>query len=343
MKRFLITGGTGFVGSHMIDFLLREEADSIIYVLRRWRSDDNNIKHLYGNKRVIFIEGDLLDRGSLENLIYIAKSDYVFHFAAQSYPMSSFNTPIFTLNTNAIGTVNLLDELRIAKLRGVCDPIIISVSSSEVYGSPLPEEVPIKETNLIRAANPYSISKVTHDLMSQYYYNAYGLKIIITRMFSHEGSRRGKLFALSSFAYQIAKAERDYNNSQQWLDPLSSKLKYIIKVGNLNSVRTYSHIDDAVYAYWLCATKGVIGEVYNIGGDYTCTVREALEDLLLNSTLSRDKFKIEIDPNKIRLTDITLQIPDCSKFKQQTGWISKKGLKEINIDLLNYWREQISH
>jgi GDP-mannose 4,6-dehydratase len=320
----LITGGTGFVGSHMIDYILKNVPDTTIYASRRWRSRDENIKHLYNNNRVIFLEADLLDRGSINRLLKKSRPEIIFHFAAQSFPETSFIYPTQTLQTNVIGTTNLLDEVYQA---GII-PIIVSVSSSEVYGMPEPDEVPIKETNPIRAANPYSISKVGHDLISQYYAKAYGLKVVITRMFSHEGSRRGKLFALSNFAYQIANHEK---NSK-------SNGSYPILVGNLNSVRTYAHIDDAVYAYWLASQKGRYGEVYNIGGEHTCTVGDALENLLSKSTISRDRFKTVIDQSRIRPTDITLQIPDCTKFKELTGWKPIKTLDDITLDLLNYWR-----
>ena len=255
----------------------------------------------------------------------------VYHFAAQSFPESSFLTPVMTLTTNVIGTTNLMEELRVAKDNGVCNPIIISVSSSEVYGNPTEDEIPIKETNPIRAANPYSISKVGHDLMSQYYHKAYGLKVIITRMFSHEGARRGKIFALSWFAYQIVQHEKkkDFGKEGSW---------YEIYHGNLDSVRTYNHIDDAVYAYWLAIDNCEYGEVYNIGGDYTCTVGDAL-DMLISKSKKPDVFIKLVDPNRIRPTDITLQIPDSSKFREKTGWKPTKGLEEICNDLLNHWRK----
>ena len=331
--RVLITGITGFVGSHMCDFLLATVPDVQIFASRRWRSRDENIAHFYGNPQVKFIEADLFDRRSLNLLIQEAVPDYVFHFAAQSFPGASFFTPVFTLTNNSIGTVNLLEELLQARDRGACDPIIVSVSSSEVYGMPAPDEVPIKETNPLRAANPYSISKVAQDLMSQYYYQAFGLRVIITRMFSHEGKRRGKQFALSSFARQIAIHEQ---NLDAYPIPY-----YTINVGNLDSVRTYAHIEDAIRAYYLVATKGKIGEVYNIGGKHTCTVRDALENLLSKSEIPRDRFKIIVDPALIRPTDITLQIPDCSKFKAQTGWEPVKTLDDITNDLLAHWRESI--
>jgi len=209
--RVLITGITGFVGSHMADYLLKNVPDVKIFATRRWRSKEDNIKHLFGNEQVVFEECDLLDRGSLARIVEISKPDIVYHFAAQSFPESSFLTPVSTLTANIIGTTNLLEELRLSKERNYCNPTIISVSSSEVYGNPNEDEVPITEKNHISPANPYSISKVGHDLMSQYYYKAYDMKVIITRMFSHEGSRRDKRFALSSFAYQIATAEKDVN------------------------------------------------------------------------------------------------------------------------------------
>ena len=210
MLNVLITGATGFVGSHLCDFLLKNVPDITIYASRRWRSRDENIKHLYGDPRVIFIESDLLDPVSMMELVRVSCPQYIFHFAAQSNPGASFLIPIKTVETNTLGTINLLEAIRHFRDTGACNPRIISVSTSEVYGMPLEEEVPIKETNPIRAANPYSISKVGHDLFSQYYQKAYGLDIIITRMFSHEGARRGKQFALSSFARQIAIHEESY-------------------------------------------------------------------------------------------------------------------------------------
>jgi GDP-D-mannose dehydratase len=224
-----------------------------------------------------------------------------------------------------------MEELRIAKDNGICDPVIVSVSSSEVYGNALKDEVPIKETNPIRAANPYSISKVGHDLMSQYYHKAYGLKVIVTRMFSHEGARRGKQFALSSFAHQIVQYEKkkDFGKEGSW---------YEIYHGNLDSVRTYNHIEDAVHAYWLAIEHCDYGEMYNIGGDYTCTVGDAL-DMLISKSKKPDVFIKLVDPDRIRPTDITLQIPDSSKFREKTGWKPTKGLEEICDDLLNHWRK----
>jgi nucleoside-diphosphate-sugar epimerase len=167
--------------------------------------------------------------------------------------------------------------------------------------------------------------------MSQYYAKAYGMKVVITRMFSHEGKRRGKLFALSSFAFQIVKHEKseEFNNEGNW---------FKIFHGNLDSVRTYNHIDDAVHAYWLAANKCEYGEVYNIGGDETYTVGEALDMLISKSKNPKVFIKLQ-DPDRMRPTDITLQVPDSTKFREKTGWKPTKGLEEICDDLLEFWRK----
>jgi len=317
----LITGGTGFVGSHMIDYILKYtiKPNQKIYCTRRWMEDTKNVDHI-NDDRLEFIDCDLLDAHSIRRAVEISKPSKVFHFAAQSFPEVSFKTPVITLQTNTVGTTHLLEAIK----ESDCNPVIVSVSTSEVYGMPNKDEVPIKENNPIRAANPYSISKVGHDLMSQYYHKAYDMKIIITRMFSHEGARRGKQFALSSFAHQIVLNEKGKGDG-------------FIRHGNLNSTRTYAHIDDAINAYWLCSNSNKFGEVYNIGGQETCTVGEALDKLIDMST--RDDLKKKLDKDRVRPTDITLQIPDTTKFRHEFGWTPRKNLTNVCEDLLNYWRK----
>ena len=316
----LITGGTGFVGSHMIDYILKYaiKPDQKIYCTKRWMEDTKNVDHI-DDDRFRFVDCDLLDAHSIRRAIEISKPEKVFHFAAQSFPEVSFKTPSITLQTNTVGTTHLLEAIKESEY----DPVIVSVSTSEVYGMPEEDEVPIKETNPIRAANPYSISKVGHDLMSQYYHKAFGMKIIITRMFSHEGARRGKEFTLSSFAYQIAKAEK-------------LKGEQFIYHGNLDSTRTYAHIDDAISAYWVCSNSDKFGEVYNIGGEQTCTVGDALDKLISMST--KKELKKKLDQARVRPTDITLQIPDTTKFRHEFAWTPMKNLTNVCEDLLNYWR-----
>jgi len=336
-RKFFITGITGFVGSHMLDYILKHDDSAHVYGFTRWRSDLSNIKHAINHPRLTLINGDLLDAGSVNRALNMATPDVIYHFAAQSLPETSFYTPLHTLQANTLGTTTLFECIRQCDI----DPLVVSISTSEVYGNPTEDEVPITESNPIRAANPYSISKVGHDLMTQYYNKAYGIKTIITRMFSHEGARRGKMFALSSFAYQIVQAEKNWKDGVVIDESNLYNITYEVKVGNLDSVRTYNHISDAVRAYWLCIDKATVGEVYNIGGDETCTVGQALERLLHFSTICREQWKIVVDPSRVRPTDITLQIPSSEKFRAHTGWKPVKGVDDICVDLLEYWRNEL--
>lgn len=328
-KRALITGITGMVGSHLADFLL-ENTDWDIYGMCRWRSPLDNVEHLLDRAnrkdRLFFINGDLNDYISLQNAVDESKPDYVFHLAAQSYPTTSFASPIGTLDTNILGTERLLEALK--RCSGI-DPYIHVCSSSEVFGRVPKEKLPINEECSFHPASPYSISKIGTDLIGRFHSEAYGQKVMTTRMFTHTGPRRGDVFAESTFAKQIAMIE------QGMIPP-------VVKTGNLNSLRTWSDVRDAVRAYHMLLTVNPIpGEYYNIGGTYSCTVGEMLNHLI---SLSKNKnIKIETESSRIRPLDADLQVPDISKFREHTGWQPEIPFEKTMQDLLNYWRERVNH
>ena len=325
--RALITGISGMVGSHLADYLLGH-TDWDIYGMCRWRSPLDNVKHLLDRvnrrDRVFFGYGDLRDYISIQNVVEQAKPDYVFHLAAQSYPMTSFTSPLDTYDTNIEGTARLLEALR--RCPGI-DPVIHVCSSSEVYGRVPKEKVPISEECTFHPASPYAISKVGTDLVGRFHAEAYGQKVMTTRMFTHTGPRRGDVFSESTFAKQIAMAEKNL-------------IPPVIKVGNLESLRTWSDVRDAVRAYHMLVTvKPVPGEYYNIGGAYSCTVGDMLRHLLSLST--RKEVKVEADPDRLRPIDADLQVPDTSKFTRHTGWKPEIPFEKTMRDLLDYWRRQV--
>ena len=326
--KVLITGITGMVGSHLADFLL-SETDWNIYGMCRWRSPLDNVSHLLqlanSGGRLNFVTADLNDYVSLMNVVEDVKPDFVFHLAAQSYPQTSFTSPLDTLNTNILGTENLLEVLR--RCPGI-DPVIHICSSSEVYGRVPKEKLPINEDCSFHPASPYAISKVGTDLLGRYHAEAYGQKVITTRMFTHTGPRRGDVFAESTFAKQIAMIE-------------AGQIPPVLKVGNLDSLRTWADVRDAVRAYYLLLTVNPIaGQSYNIGGTYSCTIRQMLDYLL--SISSRKDIRVEVDPQRLRPIDADLQVPDVSKFQNHTGWESQIPFEKTMSDLLNYWRERIA-
>ena len=326
--RALITGVTGMVGSHLADYLL-ENTDWDIYGMCRWRSPLDNVEQLIdrANKkdRVYFIYGDLCDYISLQNTIEESRPDFVFHLAAQSYPTTSFTHPVQTLDTNILGTARLLEAIR--KCPGI-DPLIHVCSSSEVFGRVPREKLPINEECSFHPASPYAISKTGTDLIGRFHAEAYGQKVIVTRMFTHTGPRRGDVFAESTFAKQIAMIE------QGMIPP-------IVKTGNLDSLRTWSDVRDAVRAYYMLVTiNPTPGEYYNIGGTYSCTVGDMLRYLISIST-HKGLIKVEMEETRLRPLDADLQVPNTGKFRKHTGWEPRIPFEKTMQDLLDYWRDSI--
>lgn len=326
--RALITGITGMVGSHLADFLL-DQTDWDIWGVCRWRSPLDNVSHLTerANRgdRLHFLYADLRDYVSLINAVEAARPDYVFHLAAQSYPSTSFTSPLDTLDTNILGTERLLEVLR--RCSGIA-PVIHVCASSEVYGRVPQEKLPINEDCSFHPASPYAISKVGTDLVGRFHAEAYGQRVLTTRMFTHTGPRRGDVFAESTFAKQIALIEH-------------GRIPPVIKVGNLDSLRTWADVRDAVRAYYMLVTiNPVSGESYNIGGNYSCTVRQMLEYLISLST--RKDIQVEVDVARLRPIDADLQVPDTAKFRRHTGWEPQILFEQTMEDLLDYWRNKVA-
>lgn len=323
MKRALITGLGGFVASHLAEYLLANTEWEIVGTMR-WNESLDNLEELIDRinrkDRVRIVYADLNDAGSMRNMV--KDMDYVFHLAAQSYPKTSFDIPTETIQTNIIGTLNLLEAIR----HEAPDAWVHVCSSSEVYGRVPKEFIPIREDCPFHPASPYAISKVGTDLLGQFYAQAYGLNIIITRMFTHTGPRRGDVFSESTFAKQIAMIE-------------AGMIPPVVKVGNLDSLRTIADVRDAVRAYHMALTVNPIcGSIYNIGGSHTCTVGEVLDALF---DAAGHRYDVEIDQDRIRPIDADLQVPDCSKFKSHTGWKPEIPFNQTMADLLDYWRKRV--
>lgn len=321
----LITGLGGFVSSHLVDFLI-ENTDHDIYGTMRWSDSLDNLSgvvdRINRKDRVFVLYADLNDAESMNKAVKDSKPSMVFHLAAQSYPKTSFTAPSETIQTNVTGTLNLLNAVRdfapFAKVH-VC-------SSSEVYGKVPKDKTPITEDCPFHPASPYAISKVGADLLGQHYAKAYDMSVMVTRMFTHTGPRRGDVFAESSFAKQIALIE-------------SGKIEPVVKVGNLMSRRTIADVRDAVTAYYdLLTIDPKPGEVYNIGGNHTCMVGDILQSLF---DASGHSYEVEEDHERLRPIDADNQIPDCSKFRSHTGWEPEIPFKKTMSDLLEYWRERV--
>jgi GDP-4-dehydro-6-deoxy-D-mannose reductase len=314
----LITGITGFAGSHLAELLLSRGFE--VYGTVRWRSRLDNIQHI--KDRLKLIEADLRDAHSTARMIKECQPDYIFHLAAQSFVHSSFHAPQDTLTTNVVGTVNLLEAVRSSGI----NPVIQIAGSSEEYGLVHEDEIPIKETSPLRPMSPYAVSKVAEDRLGYQYHKTYGMKIIITRAFNHEGPRRGEVFVTSNFAKQVAEIEQGKKNPA------------VIHVGNLESKRDFSDVRDVVRAYLLAVEKCTPGEAYNICSCRAWSIKSAL-DLLKG--MSTAQFSVVTDQSRIRPIDVPLLLGDCTKFMKVTGWKSTIPFEKTMEDLLDYWRERV--
>lgn len=321
MKKVLITGITGFAGSHLMDYLL-ENTDYEVYGIKRVNSNLRNVHHAL--ERITLLDADLLDETSLIGVLGKVMPDQIYHLGALSWVTPSWDMPVVYMQTNAIGTINLFEAMRVVG----CKARVLTSATPEEFGDVPADMIPITEETRIKPINPYAASKAAQDMVCITYHASYGMDIVRTRAFNHEGPRRYIHGAIASFAYQIAKIEKGLQEP-------------VIKVGNLSATRNFTDVRDTVRAYYLAMEKGVSGELYVIGSDQIHTMKDVLDMLIKHSTVA-DKIHIEVDPARVRPTELMTFIGDYSKFKSLTGWEIRYGLDETLESVLNYWRDFIA-
>lgn len=320
-KKVLITGITGFVGSHLADLALTKDVK--VYGLKRWHlSKKRNIRHILD--KIELIDCDLTDPIGTSKAIKKIKPDWIFHLAAQSFVSPSWDHPTLYMNVNYNGTVNLLEAIRQNKLK----TRILLAGSAEEYGEVAKEDIPIVDKTFLQPVNPYAVSKIAQDLIGFVYFKSYGINVIRTRAFNHEGPRRDNVFGISWYAYQIARIEKRLQ-------------KPVVRTGLRDDERNFMHVYDLVKAYWLAIEKCKPGKLYLIGADekdHVCTFDEALDRLIAMSNV-KGKIKKVIDKEFVRPTKVPRLIADSEEFRKLTGWKPTILLNTILRDTLNYWRD----
>jgi GDP-4-dehydro-6-deoxy-D-mannose reductase len=317
MRRVLVTGVTGFVGSHLVDYLL-SRGDCEIVGIMRWRSPTENIVHFID--RVTLIECDLRDASSTRDALEAARPEWIFHLAAQSFVPTSWSAPTESLTTNILGQLNLFEAARHLGIK----PGIQIACSSEEYGMVHADELPIRETNPLRPLSPYAVSKVGQDLLAYQYWMSWKLPVVRTRGFNHEGPRRGPVFVASDFAKQIADIEK-------------GRRPPVVRVGNLEAKRDFTDVRDMVKAYWLALEKGEPGEAYNICSGRAWSIQQVLDHLL---SLTSAKIEVRHDPSRLRPSDVPILLGDNSKFVKATGWQPTIPFERTLGDMLEFWRSR---
>jgi len=319
LKKILITGISGSGGSYLADYIVDHHPHVQVHGISRWHSTTSHKNLACSKDKIQVHECDLNDLSSIISTLERVQPDAIFHLAAHANVRSSFITPLSVLNNNIMSTANLFEAIRLIKI----NPIIQLCSTSEVYGQVDPKNVPIKEDCPLNPASPYAVSKVTQDFLGYTYFKSYQMKIIRTRMFAYLNPRREDLFA-TSFAKQVSRIE--------------AGLQDVLWHGNLDSVRTIIDVRDAMESYWVATLKCRFGEAYNIGGTTVIRVGEFL-DILKN--LAHCDIPSKVDPNLLRPSDVTLQIPDTTKFTCETNWKPKYDFKQSVQHLLDYWRNEV--
>jgi GDP-4-dehydro-6-deoxy-D-mannose reductase len=316
-----ITGITGSGGSYLADYVL-EEVPGVenVWGNTRWHST-SNLKNISRHiDRINLIECDLSDLSATIRFLSAAEPDLIFHLAAYANVRTAFDNPLAVVENNVSSTHNLLEAIRFLGIR----PKVIMCSTSEVYGKVSAKETPIKETQSLNPASPYAASKAAQEMLCKAYFQSFDIPIVVTRMFTYINPRRRDLFA-TSFAHQIAMIEAGHIEELQH--------------GNLESIRTLIDVRDAMECYWKVAQHGLPGETYNLGGVNSATVGQIL-DLLISK--SRVPIRKKLDKELLRPTDVTLQIPDCSKFLSLVDWKPKYSLLDSLEFLLDETRKKVN-
>ncbi len=325
-KKVLITGISGFVGSHLADLLLTRK-DIELYGLKRWHlSKLRNIHHI--KNKIHFVDGDLTDPIGTHKIIKKVKPDWIFHLAAMSFVSPSWDHPTHYMNVNYNGTVNVLEAIRAAKL----PTRILLAGSAEEYGEVDEKDIPIVDKTFLQPVNPYAVSKIAQDLIGFVYYKSYGVNVVRTRAFNHEGPRRDNVFGISWYAYQVACIEKGLQ-------------KPIIRTGLRDDKRTFMHVSDLVKAYVLAIEKCKPGKLYLIGADekeHVHTFDQALNMLIKMSTYKKPIQKV-IDKEFVRPTAVPRLIANSQEFRKLTNWKPEISFKTILEDTLNYWRDFVKN
>lgn len=310
--RVLITGMTGFIGSHLAEFLLKKEVEVVGTV---W--DKTELKNVEPIKdKIRILDCDIRDSTRVWEIIEEVKPERIYHLAAQSFPTVSWDEPARTLETNVLGTAHIFEAVRKSEL----DTIVLVACSSAEYGFVSESEVPVKESHALMPLHPYGVSKVGQDLLAYQYHRNFGIKTVRARIFNTTGPRKTD-DVCSDFTSRIVRIEKGIDKEMY--------------VGNLEPKRDISDVEDVVNALWLLCEKGKMGEVYNLCSSRAYRIKDILKKAI---ELSNIDIEPQVDPNKLRPTDEPIIMGDNTKIREACGWIPKMSMEETLNRMLDYWR-----
>ena len=315
-SRVLVTGAAGFVASHLGE-VCAERDDLELVGLQR----PTGVTRALPRGFVAGVEADLLDQDGLNQAVTSSRADVIIHLAGQSSVHESYNNPGGTLLANVLGTQHLLWAAEKAAVRRV-----LVVGSADEYGEVTAEDVPLREDRPLAPLSPYAVSRVAQGALCSEFARRKTVEIVRTRTFPHTGRRRGAVFAESSFARQIAEIELE-------------RAAPVIRVGNLDAIRDFSDVREVIHSYLLLLEKGESGSVYNVCSGKGIAMREILSALVARSTVS---VEIQVDPTRLRRSDLPVLIGDPSRLRAAVGFAPSGGLEAALEELLDEWRNSVA-
>jgi len=293
-KKFLITGVKGFVAAYFLDLIYSKSSN--IKVLGLDIADYMQVSYPNFNYKKI----DLTNKPLIYEVLDTFKPDYILHLASASSVAKSWEFPSETFVNNTNIFLNLVESLRELGQ----NPRILSIGSSEEYGAYTKDEMPLKESYELKPTSPYSVARVSQEMISKIYADNYNLDIIMTRSFNHIGAKQSANFVIPSFVKQLCEIKAGVRENK-------------IYVGNIDVIRDFLDVQDVVEAYLALLLKGKKGEVYNVCSSRGTKLREIIK-------IISEKLEIEpqiiVDESRIRPTDNEIIIGDNSKIKEEIGW-----------------------
>ncbi len=311
VRRVLITGATGFVGTYLVAHLAEAYPD--------WQMTGTTRHDTHPDAR--FVPCDLCDAGAVASLVERMKPEMVVHLAGQSNVPASLKDPETTLTNNILGTLHLLDACRVHAPH----TRLLMVSSSEVYGPAPPEAQPLHEDRPLHPINPYAVSKAAQEMLALQYTHSYNLDVVVARPFNHIGPGQTDRFVVSAFARQIVAVERGE--------------RHAVSVGNLDAARDFTDVRDVVRAYAMLLERGERGGIYNIGQGTAVPIGDLLDMLC---RLSHAEIPIERDPARLRPSDAPVMMGDTTRLRQATGWQPEIPLNQSLHEILAWWRAALT-